>query len=511
MSDGPLLELDDVTMRVRERKLLAHTSWTIRRGEQWAVLGPNGSGKSTLARTVAGELPSAGGRIRLRSGERIALVSFERQQELYLRELELDHARHFSGRTDDVLTARQLLEGAADGDRSGAEHGKRVHNALSGALDLSHLLDRPFRSLSAGEMRKALVARAFASGPTLLVLDEPFDGLDARSRATLVAYLEGIMGEGRHVVIVTHRAEEILPGVTHVLALRDGAVVGKGPREEMLEPARLEELYGAPFRPVERRARRRALTASGNGAPSPDSAAPALDSAETLVELEGVDVRYGELTVIRNFTWRLRRGERWGLFGPNGSGKTTLLNLIVGDNLQAYANDVRLFGRRRGNGESVWEIKRRIGLVTPNLQLGYRHSIRGLEVVLSGFFDSIGLYRQPSEAEIAAARRWIEALDLSDLADRHFTRLSYGQRRLLLIARALVKEPELLVLDEPCQGLDPRNRHRVLDAIDAACDSSPLLSMLYVTHHDDEHPAALTHLLRLHGPGEPATIEPYSP
>jgi len=482
-----LLTLDDVTMRVRDRKLLAHTNWTVRRGEQWAVLGPNGSGKSTLVRTVAGEIPSASGHVRIRSGERISLVSFERQQELYTRELELDHARHFADKTDDILTPRKLLGGDGKSDRKGhAPHG----------LEIAHLLDRPFRHLSAGEMRKALIVRALAAAPTLLVLDEPFDGLDRRSRESLSGYLERIISDGCHVILVTHRADEILPGVTHVLALRDGEVVGTGRREEMLDATKLESLYGAP---LERR--RRPGGSVGRS--------PAESAQEPLVELAGVTVRYGEHVIIRDLDWRLLRGERWGIFGPNGSGKTTILNLIVGDNLQGYSNDVRVFGSKRGTGESIWALKRRIGIVTPTLQLGYRHSITGLEVVLSGFFDSIGLYRRPSEAEVAAARRWIETLGIGDLADRHFTRLSYGQRRLVLIARAMVKGPELLVLDEPCQGLDPRNRHSVLDAIDTACETSQA-SLLYVTHHDDEHPHCLTHVLRLGAAGESATVEEYS-
>ena len=250
---APLLILDDVTMRIRDRKLLPHTSWTIRRGEQWAVLGPNGSGKSTLARTISGELPSAGGHTRLADGERIALVSFEAQAALYGREVSLDEARRFAGREDDVLTPRHLFTGHGGETRTAAEVaaqeagaavGGRPADAASAAdgvgaaaemLGIDHLLDRPFLHLSAGEMRKTLIARALLQNPTLLVLDEPFDGLDARARDTVSRYLEHLMSSRMHIILVTHRAEEILAGVTHVLMIRDGSVVGAGLRNEMLD------------------------------------------------------------------------------------------------------------------------------------------------------------------------------------------------------------------------------------------------------------------------------------
>ena len=511
----PLLALEDVTVRVRDRKLLAHTSWTIREGEQWAVLGPNGSGKSSLVRTIAGELPSAAGRILKPHDHSVALVSFEAQAALYAREVENDLARHFSGRPDELLTTRDLIHSGirsaappeAQTDTAPAKArlpGEGTAPALTSLLDtleIEHLLDRPFRHLSAGEMRKALIARALASHPSLLILDEPFDGLDMASRQTLMRYLDRLMAEGRHVILVTHRAEEIHEAVSHVLMLKEGNIAGIGRRKEMLQPARLEELYGTL--PAGR-----AEDASRGARPSSvgtrRAAAPArpTEGGETLVEMVRVTVRYDDTVVIRDLDWRLRAGERWGLFGPNGSGKTTLLNLIVGDNLQAYANDIRIFGRKRGSGESVWEIKKHIGLVTPHLQLGYRHSVTGLEAVLSGLFDSIGLYRRPTDEETQRAESWLDALGIRELSDRHFTRLSYGQRRLLLIARAMVKGPRLLVLDEPCQGLDPANRERVLEAIDAACTTGET-SLLYVSHHEDEHPACLTHSLTLTGPGQP--------
>jgi molybdate transport system ATP-binding protein len=219
------------------------------------------------------------------------------------------------------------------------------------------------------------------------------------------------------------------------------------------------------------------------------------------VELRQVSVRYGETVALDRVSWTMRQGEHWGLLGPNGSGKSTLLELIHGDNLQAYANEVWLFGRRRGArageaGESLWEIRDRLGFVSARQQTGYRRSLPVLEAVASGFFDSIGLYRRPSQAQLASSERWIDRLGLAEIAARPLLQLSYGQRRLVLIARAMVKEPELLILDEPCAGLDPENRRIVLGLIDRIGGQTDT-SLLYVSHRQDELPRCLTHRLRL--------------
>jgi len=487
---GFVVSLEKVTLRVRDRKLLPDTSWTIRPGEQWAVLGPNGSGKSTLARTVAGHLPSAAGHVRIGRGHRLALVSFERQQDVYARELENDAARYFAGNLDTELTPRELIARDRVARDAAGEMPAAVAEAIA-FFRFEPLLDRSFRHLSAGEMRKALVLQALAGDPTLLLLDEPFDGLDRNSRESLAAFFQTFMERGRHIVLVTHRAEEILEGMTHVLVIRDG-------RAEVADSiASAVESQGIG---------RRRLRPAGPGPEPVVSTTPSAD--RVIVDFRNVTIRYQDSTVIDSLSWQLLRGQRWGIFGPNGSGKTTIINLIAGENLQGYANDVRLFGRRRGSGESLWELRRRIGVVTPTLQMGYRKKISALEVVLSGFDGSTGLYRRPRQEEVDSATRLVEALDLADLSERLFPQLSYGQQRLFLIARAMVRRPELLLLDEPCQGLDPSNRARVIEAVDVMAASDPL-SLIFVTHHPDEYPACLTNFLELDGEGGAAEVQAF--
>ena len=215
-----------------------------------------------------------------------------------------------------------------------------------------------------------------------------------------------------------------------------------------------------------------------------------------LVRMRKVNVSYGDVQVLSGINWTVRRGDKWALLGPNGSGKTTLLSLILGDNPQAYANEITLFGRRRGSGESIWEIKQHIGWVAPELLLHYPRDVLCVDVVCSGFFDSVGLYRRPTAGQRQVAQQWMERLSMWKHARMPLAALSEGEQRLALVARALVKEPWLLILDEPCQGLDADNRRRVLGAV-AAIGRQPDATLIYVTHQDDELLPVITHVLRL--------------
>jgi molybdate transport system ATP-binding protein len=172
------------------------------------------------------------------------------------------------------------------------------------------------------------------------------------------------------------------------------------------------------------------------------------------------------------------------------------VKLITGDHPQAYANRIRLFGLQRGSGESIWDIKREIGLISAELQIRYRKDIRVVEVIRSGFFDSVGLYRHCSPEQAREADRWLADIGLDRERETSFDRLSYGERRLVLLARAMVKSPRLLVMDEPCQGLDPENRRKILALVEQIC-SLPDTHLLYITHLPEEIPAAITRILRL--------------
>ena len=473
-----LITLDNVTLRLRNRRILAGTSWSIRKGAHWAVIGPNGAGKSTLVRALRGEVPVVQGKIfpadPRRLQQRVACVSFENHRRLMEQENRQDEARCFSGNADGATTVRQLL---ADSARPLAEAGP----GLIEGLGVGRLLDRGIRTLSNGEIRRVLIARVLRAAPEVLVLDEPFDGLDQPTRETLAAMVGGLMNGAGTVVLVTHRLSQIPAQVTHVMGIRAGQVLFQGPRAETLTPENIARLYGGhPLEP----------------ALAPLAEPCASSPRKPLVEFRNVTVSYGGTPVLKNLNWSMRAGEHWAISGPNGSGKTTVVNLIAGENPQVYSSDIRLFGRRRGSGDSIHDIRRRLGFMSCEFHLRYTPRLSAFEVVLSGFFDSVGLYRTADARQAESGRSLMETLGIGALAGRAFPHLSFGEQRMVLLARAVVKLPELLVLDEPCQGLDRVNRRRVIQMVDRICRLS-VTHIIYVTHHPDEMPACITHRLTL--------------
>jgi molybdate transport system ATP-binding protein len=475
---------------VRDRHLLAGTSWEIKTGENWAVLGPNGSGKSSLVKSLIGDVPVVRGRLIRhfsdRGRDRIGYVSFELHEGLIAREEGRDDARHFSGDLNGEQTAAELIRerGLA------ASLSTETYEGVVEQMKITHLLHRGVRRLSTGEMRRVLIARALVRSPWLLILDEPFDGLDTDSRRDLHDTVSGLIHSGTQVVLVTHRFEEIFAECTHVLCLKEGRVFCHGRRDEVITPDRIGSLYARPGLPAAEKQLQEETPACR---PSQPGLMPAL------IEMKDVSVSYGGQPVLKGVDWVVRAGENWAVEGPNGSGKSTLLGLITGDHPQAYANDIRLFGRPKGSGETIWEIKQQLGVVSSEFHIRYRKRLAVEDMVVSGFFDSVGLFRHAAGEQIEAARYWIDRLGISHLCGAMVDQISYGERRMVLIARAMVKSPTILVLDEPCQGLDRANKKVVLELVDRIGSQTPT-HLIYVTHHPDEIPACITHVLRLEKP-----------
>lgn len=469
-ADDPMILLDRISLRIRDRILFRDTTWKIETGQHWVIIGPNGAGKTTIAGALAGRVPVVGGKIHwpdfLFERDAIGYVSWERQRGIFLRDADRDEARFFSGCPQDAFRVKHLFSAAK----------------FAGGMQspLVSLWDRPLRSLSTGERSLVFLVREVLKRPRLLVLDEPFAGLDAPNRQWLQQTLEKQMADHVQLVLVTHRSQEILPGISHVLAVKNGQVCFCGPRGEAFGADHPEPLFGhRPGRsPL---SRRRPLPAVRRAA---------------WIELRKVTVRYDRRVVLRDVDWKICDGENWAVVGPNGAGKSTLMQLIAGDHPQAYANEILWFGRRRGSGETLWEIKKEIGMVSAEFQLLYHRPVRSFDVVVSGFFDSIGLYRTASSRQRKTAAGWMRRLGLDSLAERRFDTLSGGEQRGILLARALVKSPRLLILDEPCQGLDRSARFRFQAQMDAVgCNRG--VQLLYVTHILSELPACMTHCLQL--------------
>jgi molybdate transport system ATP-binding protein len=494
---APFISMEGVSLYLREGATSAPIHWSIRSDQHWAVVGPNGSGKASLVRALAGRAPVAGGQIAyhfLNNGasprDRIAHVSFESQNAALPLNSPFHQARWNRGVGQHAMSVSEYLSERRVKqinpylvtDRRAEPSGFQVYRArIVELLEIERLLERSLDHVSNGERRKVLLARALLQSPRLLILDNPLAGLDAAFRDKLPLILGELMGGDLRVVLVTLGREPLPPGFTHVLIMHRESVVAQGPRQEMHRhlSAALQSDPGWPEAPP-------AVTAVQQGQ----------DSAPPLVQMRGVSISYGGVQVLDGVDWSVRAGENWALLGPNGAGKTTLLSLILGDNPQAYANDVTLFGRRRGSGDTIWELKRRIGWVAPELHLYYPRNVPCFEVVCSGFHDAIGAYRRCSSQQREMARGWLHRLGLSQLTGLRFGDLSEVEQRLVLIARALVKGPELLVLDEPCQGLDAANRDRVLRLVEALGDQAAS-SLIHVSHHRDALPRTITHVLRL--------------
>ncbi len=475
-----LIELKTVTARIRDKPILPATCWKIETGRHWAVIGPNGSGKSTLVGILTGRVPVIKGRtVRPCLPAAIQSLSFEKVDRLMAREEILDEARHFANRPGETTTVRNLIR--PDPARKNMTDATRVVQSMG----IGHLLESSIRDLSSGEFRKVLLARAMAGNPRLLILDEPYEGLDADAAKTLAHTLPGLMQSGTTVVLVTHQLDRISHHFSHVLCVKSDRVIEQGPRERILVPDKINALYGH---------RHPRYQVSGI---KPADTGPA--TGRELICLQDTTVAYGDQVVLDRLNWTFCEGENWAVLGPNGSGKSTLVKLITGDHPQAYANHIRLFGRRRGSGESIWEIKRHIGLISSELQIRYRKGIRVIEVIRSGFFDSVGLYRRCNGEQKDLADRWLANIDLTAKRSRPFDRLSYGEKRLVLLARAMVKTPRLLVMDEPCQGLDPENRKRILAIVAQICNQAAT-HLLFITHLPEEIPHAITRVLELAPP-----------
>ena len=473
MTHHSAIELDNLTINFDDRFQLNNIDWRIEAGQHWVITGTNGAGKSALAAVLTGAGDVIEGSV---AGlpQRVGLVSFEAQAELIEAERKKDDADIMDVISEGTPVREILFEQCA---------APQLATELVGKFGLKDLLDRSFRKLSTGESRKVMLIRALASKPQLLVLDEPFDGLDVDTLALLQQHLAGLI-DTVPMVMVLNRFDEFPDFVTDIAYVDQGRLPHRVQRSDAQAFAELYQLLH--------------LKTSDLNLPAADidTALPRLDSEQPLVRLNGISIKYDETVIIDKLDWTIEPNQHWQLSGPNGSGKTGLLSLITGDHPQCYVNDIFVFGFQRGSGESIWQIKQFIGYVSTALQWEYRVGTGLRNVIISGFYDSIGLYSKCTEKQRAIADQWLELLGMSDRADQPFNKQSYGDQRLLLIARAMVKHPPLLILDEPCLGLDDMNRQLVLALIERICAGSET-SVLYVNHHPEDQITGIDNYLAL--------------
>lgn len=487
-----IINIVNGVVRMPSWRMAEPVNFTTLGGEQLAIVGPNGGGKTMLVNIITGSHPLlmhdpeydfAPSTQKLVS-DNIKYITFrdayggDNDRTYYLQQrwnqTEID---------DSTPTVGERLDMAYRSAGADTPERQALREELYDMFNMRALLDKHIILLSSGELRKLKLTETLFSRPRVLIMDNPFIGLDAGTRDQLKQLFATIVSrETLQIILVLSKTDDIPDFITHVVEVRDMKVGEKMTREEYL--ARRQQV---PAHVLSDDKRQAILNL------------PYSDEeyhTKEVAHLNHVSIRYGERTILKDLDWTVLNGECWALGGQNGAGKSTLLSLICADNPQSYACDISLFGIPRGSGESIWDIKKHIGYVSPEMHRAYQKDIPAIRIVASGLKDSVGLYVKPTGQEIDICRFWMDVFGLEGLENTTFLKLSSGEQRLVLLARAFVKDPEFLILDEPLHGLDNANRQLVKDVIDTFMQRRNK-TLIMVTHYENELPECIDHRLRL--------------
>lgn len=478
-----LLSLARVSLTINGQDLLQEISLEIKRSEQWALIGASGSGKTLLAQTISGRHFHRGNIIAGFGNpenfqQEIAIVEQQsRFKDLSNRSQFYYQQRFNASDAESTMTVADIVEPFRQMQTD--QPGEFEVDWLLDQLHLTHVLEEPLIQLSSGEHKRLQILKALLRPHALLILDQPMTGLDMKGREIANVLFEELCNHGKNFLLICS-PDEMPDWITHVAFLENGKLLKADTKSQMKE-----YLTNESIPPIH--------------VHSPDSittyTAPEKSVTE-LIRMVNVQVSYGGKRVLEHIHWEMRSGEKWAISGPNGAGKSTLLSLITADHPQAYANEIYLFGRRRGSGESIWDIKQKIGFLSAELHYYFDGSMTCFQAMASGFFDTIGLFRPLGPGQAEAVWEWFRLLSLSGSEHRFLSEMPLGKQRLVLLARALIKKPPLLIFDEPCHGLDPSQAKEVSLLIDQYAQL-PGTSLIYVTHYPREIPQAVNRFLKL--------------
>lgn len=481
MSNPILIQLADAQVHFQGVTLGKELNFKWQQGEHWAVYGDSGKSLTGLLETLLGKTLLQKGSLETpfakdysaqqsQAGQvhsfrdLIALVSQDYPirnkaglQNFYYQQ------RFNSADVHDTITVGSYLKSIPT-----TRKGPWTLEKVAELLRLNHLIDASLLMLSNGETRRLSLAAGLLRQPLLYLMDQPLTGLDQESRAAFGDFLAACIQANIHVLLTTS-SSEIPAQVTHIAYLKDAGVLQTWDSSQ----------YDPQTTPVQ--------VSSWDLAPILPTIYSYPVYSGPVVSLEEVSIRYGQTIILDRLNWNIQSGERWRLRGKNGSGKSTLISLLIGENPQAYSQNFSLFGKKRGSGESIWELKKPIGFVAPELSRYFPRNQSLRKVILSGFFDTLGLFKSVTPEQEALAHTWMEAFQLQDLAEKYFFELSLAQQRWALLARALIKKPQLLILDEASQGLDEQQRDLFRNTLQDLLLRLPI-AVIYVSHYEEDVP-----------------------
>lgn len=485
-----IIELINARTRKPEWSMAEPVNFSLEEGEHIAIVGRNGAGKTMFVDMITGKHPVFPDSVRYAFDEpynNLKYISFrdtyggDNDRTYFLQQrwnqMEID---------ENTPTVGSKLEEAFEQAGEDTPERRAFQKHIYEILNLKQLLDKYIILLSSGELRKYKLALSLFTNPKVLIMENPFIGLDKETREQLGKLLGLLVKEqDLQLILVLAKTDEIPDFITHIVKVIDRKVEAK---TEYIKSQQINTnspssiLHALGYKHV-----------SDTSLPSSSSS---IFPLQEIIKFDKVTIRYGTRTILKDLDWTVKKGEHWALSGHNGSGKSTLLSLVCADNPQSYACNISLFGQKRGSGESIWDIKRHIGYVSPEMHRSYKQNIPAIQIVASGLKDTVGLYTRPNESEKQQCRYWLNVFSIGHLENRNFHEMSSGEQRLVLLARAFVKEPDLLILDEPLHGLDDENRVMVKEIVDKYCEDSSR-TLIYVTHYQEELPNCIDHSICL--------------
>ena len=470
---NPIIKVSNLNFQYNQ-PLLSCFDWELSAGECWMLGGLSGSGKTTLAKIISSEIKNFEGEVE---------VCFNENSDLPKKVLYVSNWFQFSNLEGDKnfyyqqrynqQAKNDTLTVFAELNHFGKEENLdfRILESYLEPFGFENFKNQQLIELSSGEHKKLQLLKALWLKPQVLIIDQPYTGLDVKSRQFLNQAFDDLIKENVTLILINND-DEYPESVQYFVEIENGKLVHRNsPKEFSKGEKRIPK--SLPF-----------FLQNNQG-----------NEQENLIKLENTNISYGEKQVLKNIDWEVNSGEQWLLQGHNGSGKSTLLSLLNGDHPQAYANKIHLFGQKRGSGESIWDIKEKIGMISPELHWYFDMNANVGQTIASGFFDSMSLYQKLSFDQQKQLEQILYFFDLKDDKNKKLSTLPLGKQRLALLARTLIKKPKLLILDEPCQGMDNEQTQYFNQVIDDLASQGQ--SLIYVGHFESQLPKKLSHKLVL--------------